>query len=63
MPVRSPVYAPNTGMSSGQVSSHTEVDETEFLMGCRDAGVVHIMGNTVIRARRDSPFYKKLCID
>ena len=50
-------------MSSGQVSSHTEVDETEFLMGCRDAGVVHIMGNTVIRARRDSAFCKKLCID
>ncbi|GJW44979.1 potassium transporter 11 [Tanacetum coccineum] len=63
VPVRSPVYAINTGMSSGQVSSHTEVDETEFLTGCRDAGVVHIMGNTVIRARRDSPFYKKLCID
>ena len=62
-PVRSPVYALNTGMSSGQVSSHEEVDETEFLTGCRDAGVVHIMGNTVIRARRDSPFYKKLCID
>ncbi|PWA45988.1 K+ uptake permease 11 [Artemisia annua] len=63
VPVRSPVYALNTGMSSGQVSSPMEVDETAFLMGCRDAGVVHIMGNTVIRARRDSAFCKKLCID
>nr|KAJ0220499.1 hypothetical protein LSAT_V11C200072240 [Lactuca sativa] len=53
----------STVMSSGQVSSHTEVDEMEFLTSCRDAGVVHIMGNTVVRARRDSPFYKKICID
>ncbi|KAL4578134.1 hypothetical protein LXL04_014253 [Taraxacum kok-saghyz] len=52
-----------TGMSSEQVSSHTEVDEMEFLTSCRDAGVVHIMGNTVVRARRDSPFYKKISID
>ncbi|KAK7338742.1 hypothetical protein VNO77_19372 [Canavalia gladiata] len=34
--------------SSGQVSSHTEVDELEILNNCRDAGVIHILGNTVV---------------
>ncbi|KAJ9541304.1 hypothetical protein OSB04_027810 [Centaurea solstitialis] len=63
VPAKSPHNVHNSGMSSGQVSSHTEVDEMEFLTGCRDAGVVHIMGNTVVRARRDSTFYKKICID
>jgi KUP system potassium uptake protein len=29
----------------------------------RDAGVVHILGNTVIRARRDSGFIKKIAIN
>ncbi|CAN1225391.1 Potassium transporter 11 [Linum grandiflorum] len=53
----------NTIGSSGQTSSHTEVDEVEFLHGCRDAGVVHIMGNTVVRARRESRFYKKIAVD
>lgn len=49
--------------STGQTSSHTEVDEVEFLNTCRDAGVVHILGNTVIRARRNSRFYKKIAVD
>ncbi|KAF2564041.1 hypothetical protein F2Q70_00017741 [Brassica cretica] len=38
-------------------------DEVEFINGCRDAGVVHIMGNTVIRARREARFYKRIAID
>jgi KUP system potassium uptake protein len=38
-------------------------DEVAFLNSCRDAGVVHILGNTVIRARRDSGFVKKFAID
>nr|VDD03594.1 unnamed protein product [Brassica rapa] len=38
-------------------------DELEFINGCRDAGVVHIMGNTVIRARREARFYKRIAID
>ncbi|KAF5765454.1 putative potassium transporter [Helianthus annuus] len=58
-----PANVINSGMSSGQVSSHTEIDEMEFLTNCKDTGVVHIMGNTIVRARRDSPFYKKLSID
>ncbi|KAL0710720.1 hypothetical protein Bca4012_017698 [Brassica carinata] len=39
------------------------VDELEFINRCRDAGVVHIMGNTVILARRQARFYKKIAID
>ncbi|KAI7751104.1 hypothetical protein M8C21_020509 [Ambrosia artemisiifolia] len=60
---KSPLHVLNSGTSSGQVSSQRDVDEMEFLTTCRDAGVVHIMGNTVVKARRDSPFYKKLSID
>ncbi|KAJ1387319.1 Potassium transporter [Sesbania bispinosa] len=63
-PVRSPAHVNITTVRScGQVSSHTEVDELEFLNNCRDAGVVHILGNTIVRARRDSRFYKKIAVD
>ncbi|RYR62824.1 hypothetical protein Ahy_A04g020584 isoform D [Arachis hypogaea] len=63
VPVRSPSPVNITVQSSDRVSSHTEVDELEFLNNCRDAGVVHILGNTVVRARRDSRFYKKIAVD
>jgi KUP system potassium uptake protein len=49
--------------SSGLLSNPAEVNELEFLGVCRDAGVVHILGNTEILARRDSKFYKKIAID
>ncbi|KAG7643149.1 Potassium transporter [Arabidopsis suecica] len=51
----------NTVTASSQISGG--VDELEFINGCRDAGVVHIMGNTVVRARREARFYKKIAID
>ncbi|OIV92039.1 hypothetical protein TanjilG_15030 [Lupinus angustifolius] len=41
-------------------SSKIEVEELEYLNNCKDAGVVHILGNTVVRASRDSTFYKKI---
>ncbi|XP_035545397.1 potassium transporter 11-like isoform X2 [Juglans regia] len=63
VPVRSPLHVNRTVGSSGQASAQTEIDELEFLKNCRDAGVVHILGNTVVRARRDSKFYKKIAID
>ncbi|XP_004293774.1 PREDICTED: potassium transporter 10-like isoform X3 [Fragaria vesca subsp. vesca] len=40
-----------------------EMSEIEYLHNCRDAGVVHMMGNTVVRARRDSNFVKHIVID
>jgi KUP system potassium uptake protein len=30
---------------------------------CRDAGIVHILGNTEVLARRDSKLYKKTAVD
>lgn len=53
----------NSAVSSGNPSNQTEGDELEFLNRCRDAGVVHILGNTVVKARRESRFYKKIAID
>nr|GEV10835.1 potassium transporter 10-like isoform X1 [Tanacetum cinerariifolium] len=53
-----------TKVSSENASSHnTEVDEMEFLISCKAAGVVHIMGNTVVTARQGSRFYKRISID
>ncbi|XP_020240680.1 probable potassium transporter 11 [Asparagus officinalis] len=40
-----------------------EGEEIEFLNRCRDAGVVHILGNTIVRARRDSGLIKRIAID
>ncbi|XP_062096808.1 potassium transporter 10-like isoform X1 [Humulus lupulus] len=48
---------------SNRASSQIEIDELQFLSNCKDAGVVHILGNTIIRARRESNFCKKLAID
>ncbi|GAB4829513.1 Potassium transporter 10 [Ancistrocladus abbreviatus] len=62
LPIQSPQVS-LTVRSLGQMSSQTEVDELEFLNSCRDAGVVHILGNTVVRARKDSRFYKKIAVD
>ncbi|KAE9598713.1 putative potassium transporter [Lupinus albus] len=50
-------------ISPSRGSSKNEVDELEYLNNCRDAGVVHILGNTVVRASRDSMFYKKIAVD
>ncbi|KAL1562526.1 peroxysomal 3-ketoacyl-CoA thiolase A (THIL) [Salvia divinorum] len=60
VPARSQTHISNTISSS---IADTEEDELEFLSKCRDAGVVHIMGNTVVRARRESRIYKKIAID
>ncbi|XP_020673426.1 potassium transporter 11 isoform X1 [Dendrobium catenatum] len=46
------------------MTSHNgEEDELAFLNRCRDAGVVHILGNTTTKARRDSGFLKRVAID
>lgn len=63
VPAKSPLHANNTMSSSSQLSMQNEIDELEFLNNCRDAGVVHILGNTVVRARRESRFYKKIAVD
>ncbi|XP_030474735.1 potassium transporter 11-like isoform X3 [Syzygium oleosum] len=64
MPAKSTSSRPNSmTISSGQAGNRTEMDELEFLNRCRDAGVVHILGNTVVRASRESRFYKKIVVD
>jgi KUP system potassium uptake protein len=61
--VNSSLHANNTIRSYSEASSQRESDELEFLTACRDVGVVHILGNTIVKARRDSVFYKKIAID
>lgn len=48
---------------SGRAIREIEEEELEFLKRSRDAGVVHILGNTVVKARRDSNIFKKIAID
>ncbi|KAB2637676.1 potassium transporter 10-like [Pyrus ussuriensis x Pyrus communis] len=40
-----------------------ELDGIEFLNRCRDAGVVHILGNTVVNGRGRSNFFRRVAID
>ncbi|XP_021826555.1 potassium transporter 10-like [Prunus avium] len=63
VPDDSPLHANNITSSipaSNQVGTD---DEVEFLNNCRDAGVVHMLGNTVVKARKESKFWKKIAID
>ncbi|KAH0468979.1 hypothetical protein IEQ34_002211 [Dendrobium chrysotoxum] len=46
-----------------QHSSNFKDIELHFLNQCRDAGVVHILGNTSIKACKDSGLLKKIAID
>ncbi|XP_050367240.1 potassium transporter 10-like [Argentina anserina] len=67
VPGGSPLHENNAMTCSDiQASSQVvqdEIDETVFLRNCRDAGVVHILGNTVVRASRDSNLWKRITID
>ncbi|XP_024159773.1 potassium transporter 10 isoform X2 [Rosa chinensis] len=67
VPGGSPLHENNTlTFSDIQPSSQVvedEIDETEYLNNCRDVGVVHILGNTVVRASRNSNFWKRITID
>ncbi|KAI3941422.1 hypothetical protein MKW92_022232 [Papaver armeniacum] len=58
-----PITASNSFSLARQTSHETELDEMEYLKSCRNAGVVHILGNTILRAGRDAKFIKKISID
>ncbi|RLN03901.1 Potassium transporter 11 [Panicum miliaceum] len=58
-----PAKSPLAGNSLTRYSSQTFGDEQEFLNRCKDAGVVHILGNTVVQARRDSGIVKKVAVN
>ncbi|KAL6282955.1 hypothetical protein ACE6H2_013884 [Prunus campanulata] len=62
VPDDSPLHSNNV-TSFVPASSKVETDEIEFLNNCRDTGVVHMLGNTVVKARRESKFWKKIAID
>lgn len=62
VPVQSPLGVNNL-LTYSSHASQTIGNEIEFLNRCRDAGVVHILGNTIVRARRDSGIIKKLAVD
>lgn len=64
VPVEENLQMPaTTASSSRHTFGKTNVDELEFLNQCRDSGVVHILGNTIVRARRDSGIVKKLAVN
>ncbi|XP_038876960.1 potassium transporter 11-like isoform X2 [Benincasa hispida] len=62
-PANSPLHRNQTIITPSQENDETETDELEFLVSCRNVGVVHFLGNTVMKARRDSSFCKKIVID
>ncbi|XP_024541228.1 potassium transporter 10 [Selaginella moellendorffii] len=44
-------------------SLREEEDECAFLIKCKEDGIVHIMGSTVMRARQGSGFFKRQAIN
>ncbi|XP_006652815.1 probable potassium transporter 11 [Oryza brachyantha] len=63
VPVQSPLIRESSLLRYSSQASHTVSDELEFLNRCRDAGVVHILGNTIVLARRDSGIIKKVAVN
>ncbi|KAL1219296.1 Potassium transporter 9 [Cardamine amara subsp. amara] len=60
-----PLDSPSNAVSFSQENTveEEETDELQFLKDCRHSGVVHILGNTVVKARRGSSLPKKIAID
>ncbi|ESQ55372.1 hypothetical protein EUTSA_v10024437mg [Eutrema salsugineum] len=61
VPVGSPLNA--VSFSQNNTVEEEEEDELEYLKTCKESGVVHIMGNTVVKARNGSWLPKKIAID
>lgn len=59
----SPLHQNQAIITPSQENGQTETDELEFLVSCKNVGVVHILGNTVMKARRDSRLCKRIAID
>ncbi|CAN6878945.1 unnamed protein product [Brassica oleracea] len=59
-----PADSPRNATSFSQNNTvEEEEDELEFLKTCKESGVVHIMGNTVVKARNGSWLPKRIAID
>ncbi|XP_020678349.1 probable potassium transporter 11 isoform X1 [Dendrobium catenatum] len=62
IPVQSSHQGSSVTRSSAPTSQITS-EELDFLNRCKEAGVVHILSNTMVRARRDSNLVKKIAVD
>jgi KUP system potassium uptake protein len=57
------IRRPGVHVSSSPSSNLETQDELTFLMEGRDAGVTYLIENSVVKARRDASWIKKLAID
>lgn len=53
----------NDSAQIASVNSSEAQDELAFLNSCQEAGIVYILGNNVVKARKDAGFFKKLAIN
>lgn len=53
----------NGSIQEASGSSSDLQDELAFLNSCKEAGVVYILGNNVVKARKDAGFFKKVAIN
>lgn len=53
----------STVTRSSALTSRAAREELDFLNTCKEAGTVHILSNTMVRARRDSSLVKKIAVD
>nr|VDD40001.1 unnamed protein product [Brassica oleracea] len=63
VPADSPRNATSFSQNNTVEEEEEEEDELEFLKTCKESGVVHIMGNTVVKARNGSWLPKRIAID
>lgn len=54
---------PQESVHDGGSSDVHSQDEVAFLHAGKDAGVVYILGNNIVKARKDGGFFKKLAIN
>ncbi|KAH9326136.1 hypothetical protein KI387_006314, partial [Taxus chinensis] len=59
-PQKLPCFVPSEVSS---VNSNNYISDMDYLLSCNDAGIVHILGNTIVRARRDSNFVKRIAVN
>eukprot|EP01018_Ginkgo_biloba_P020423 Gb_34363 [translate_table: standard] len=64
-PERFPVRRSHVRFSvpSETSTADSNTNELQFLISCKDAGIVHILDNTVVRAKRDSNLAKRIAVN
>ncbi|CAK9218110.1 unnamed protein product [Sphagnum troendelagicum] len=59
----SSIHSGDVQIPNSQGADTTSRDETAFILNGKDAGVVYLLGNSVVKARTNSSFVKKLIIN